>query len=326
MCAAAAAVVAGAADAAPAAAVAPLSPAASALLSYLKGLPASPKHVLSGQHSSYWDSNALDYVQVTEKQTGKSVAILGTTSGQAGSTQDGVALSNRWLDNHGIVLLSWWPSNPFTGSYGPMSPASPGNFAQLTLPGTRGYVAWYKLLDDQIAQLKKIKGPVLYRPFVELNGNWSWWQNQDPATFIAVWRQMHDYFVSNGVDNALWVYNVNTGRGRYTDYYPGPSYVDVLAMDAYPPSVVDLPMYDALVALNQPIIYAETGVTNPDNSKVAPFGADNSKLLAVVKDKFPKVVGVVIFCQNYGIPQQFGARELMNDPAVITRSDLPSGF
>jgi mannan endo-1,4-beta-mannosidase len=279
--------------------------------------------VLSGQHSSYWDSNPLNYVQRAASKTGKTVAILGTTSGQSGSTQDVVALSNQWLDQHGIVLVSWWPIDPFTNAYTSTKPTSSSNFAQLAQPGSAAYGAWYKILDGQIALLKQIKGPVLYRPFVELNGDWSWWQNQDTKTFVAVWRQMHDYFVSKGVTNVLWVYNVNTGKGNYNEYYPGPNYVDVTSLDAYPPSARDASTYRALLSLGQPILYGETGVTDPNNSRVDPGSADNSQLLALVKASFPRVIGMVFFCQNYGISQQQGASELLNDPAIVNRSDLP---
>jgi mannan endo-1,4-beta-mannosidase len=305
---------------------APLSPAAATLLNYLNGLADNPRHVLSGQHSSYWGSNPLDYVQRAASKTGKTVAILGTTSGQSGSTQDVVALSNQWLDQNGIVLVSWWPIDPFTNAYSSVKPTSSSNFARLAQPGTAAYAAWYKILDGQIALLKQIKGPVLYRPFVELNGDWSWWQNQDAGTFAIVWQQMHDYFVSKGVTNVLWVYNVNTGKGAYTQYYPGANYVDVLSLDAYPPSKKDASTYQALLTLNQPIIYGEIGVTDPNNSKVVPNSADNSQLLAVVKAEFPKVIGMVFFCQNYGISEQQGASELLNDPAVVNRSDLPPGL
>jgi hypothetical protein len=67
-------------------------------------------------------------------------------------------------------------------------------------------------------------------------------------------------------------------------------------------------------------------VTDPNNSKVVRNSADNSQLLAVVKAEFPKVVGMVFFCQNYGISEQQGASELLNDPAIVNRNDLPPGL
>jgi mannan endo-1,4-beta-mannosidase len=273
---------------------------------------------LSGQHSSLWDSNPLDYEQAATSQTGKTVAILGISSGAQGSTENTVAMANAWLAQGGIPLVSWWPGGTPSGT-------TTVPFAQITQPGTAGYVTWYQLLDAQIALLKAIKGPVLYRPFVELNGNWFWWGNQNTAQFIAAWQQMHAYFASKGVTNVLWVYNVNADTGNYTQYYPGAAYVDVVSWDAYPPTSGD-PTYTALSSLGKPIMLAETGVESPNNNAVAPFSGDNSQLLATVKANFPKVIALVIFCQNWALSEQNGAAALMNDPATIAMSDLPSGL
>jgi hypothetical protein len=296
------------------------SPAA--LLSYINSLSGQTKHILSGQHSSYWDSNPLDYLQAETSQTGKTVAILGTTSGQEGSTQKTVSVTNAWLAQGGIPLVSWWPIDPFTNT----NDDNRGiDFAQLTQPGTAAYISWYKLLDNQIAILKQINGPVLYRPLVELNGNWNWWGARDTATFITVWKQMHDYFVSKGVDNVLWVYNVNTGSGKYSQYYPGSSYVDIIAMDAYPPSKSDLSMYNAITPLGKPIMYAEMGVDSPFTSGPLHSG-DYSVLLATIQAGFPKVFAAVVWCQTWALSEQSGAAAFMNNPAIISLSDLPSGL
>jgi mannan endo-1,4-beta-mannosidase len=302
---------------------APELQSASALLAYLQGLPESPQHVLSGQHSSYWNADPMDFVEAATAQTGKTVAILGTTLGISGSNQDGVRLSNQWLEAGGIVLLSLWPVDPFTGR-SDNDRSIP--FANLTAPGNAAYKAWFAYLDGIAAKLKQLHGPVLFRPFVELNGGWFWYGRQPTAQFITLWQQMHDYLVTTkGLTNLLWVYNVNGGQGNYAEYYPGAAYVDVVSMDSYPPSLADEPMYNALLALGKPIIYAEVGPTISDNSKIVPFSADNSRVLALVKRAFPKVVALVIWCQNSGIPKQNGAAALLSDPAVINLNDLAAG-
>jgi mannan endo-1,4-beta-mannosidase len=294
-----------------------------ALLAYLKGLPASSRHVLSGQHSSYWSGNSMDYVEAAASQTGKTVAILGTTLTLSDSPEDGVRLSNQWLAAGGVVLVSLWPLDPFS-RHNDNDRSIP--FSDLITPGNAAHKAWFAYLDTLAAQLQQIRGPILFRPFVELNGNWFWWGGRPTAQFVTLWQQMHDYLVNTkGLSNLLWVYNVNTGSGNYAAYYPGPAYVDIVSMDAYPPSAADVPMYDALLALGKPIIYAEIG-PNANNSAAAPFSADNSALLALVKAQFPQVVAVVFWCQNSGIPKQKGAAALLSDPAIINRSELPSGL
>lgn len=297
----------------------PLASAA-ALLAYITALPSATKRVLIGQHSSYWNANPMDYITQDTTNTGKTVAIAGFTSFDEGSTENCVTLANAWLAKGGIPLVSWWPLDPFTNA---ADNDRAINFADLLNSGSAAYAAWYKLLDAQIATLKAINGPVLYRPFVEMDGNWSWWGAQTPATMVLVQQQMHAYFVAKGVTNALWVYNVNAWSGNYTQYFPGAAYADIVSWDAYPPQSND-PTYAALVGLGKPIILAEAGVISANNSAVAPQAGDNSALLATVKTSFPKVVAVVLWCQNYALPEQKGEKAVMTDPAVVTLSDLPS--
>jgi mannan endo-1,4-beta-mannosidase len=267
---------------------------------------------LSGQHSSYWDSNPLDVVQAATSQTGKTVAILGTTTGQSGSSENAVSVTNAWLAQGGIALISWWPLDPFTGI---VDNDRNTDLTQLTQPGTAAYVAWYKLMDEQIAMLKQINGPVIYRPFVELNGNWSWWGQKDPATFQLVWQQMHDYYASKGVTNVLWLYNVNEDLGNYTVYYPGADYVDVVSWDSYPPDANDGGWYSALATLGKPIILAEVGIVG-----------DYSALPALVSTHYPLVKAIVVWCQKWALSVNSGASAFMNDPSMIAQSDLPSGL
>jgi hypothetical protein len=45
-----------------------------------------------------------------------------------------------------------------------------------------------------------------------------------------------------------------------------------------------------------------------------------------VKANFPKVVAIVLFCQNWALNEQNGAATFMNDSAVVSMGDLPSGL
>jgi len=300
------------------------------LLNYLKSLPGQGRHVLSGQHSSYWDGNFLDVVQAATNQTGKTVAILGTTTGMVGSTENGVAVSNAWLAQGGIVEVSWWPQDPITGSWHETSPMSAANFASLTQAGSAGYIAWHKLLDAQIAQLKQINGPVIYRPMLEMNGNWSWWQNQTPATYALLWQQMHDYFVANGVTNVLWFFCPNDGKGNYLTYYAGASYVDIVGMDVYSNTPThDMTAdggYAQLTGTGKPFMIGEAGISNGNNSLISLDMGSNETYTQQIEQGTPLVVGIVFFCQHWAISVQEGAAALMNDPAVIAMNELPAGI
>jgi mannan endo-1,4-beta-mannosidase len=239
-------------------------------------------------------------------------------------------MSNAWLAQGGIVEVSWWPQDPITGSWHEITPMSAANFASLTQAGSAGYVAWHKLLDGQIAQLKQIKGPVIYRPLLEMNGNWMWWDNQNPATYVLLWQQMHDYFVANGVTNVLWFYCPNDGKGNYLGYYAGAQYVDIVGMDVYSNTPAhDMNVgsgYAQLTSTGKPFIIGEAGVENGDNSTVAVQSGDNDRYFQSVRSGTPLVVGIVFFCQHWAINLQQGASALMAEASVVNRSGVPVGL
>ncbi|MGC2462751.1 MAG: glycosyl hydrolase, partial [Steroidobacteraceae bacterium] len=288
------------------------------LLAYLNGLSGQSRHILSGQHTNYWDSNPMDIVTpIPSGSGGKQVAILGTSNDWTGTGVEGlnptasngfVTLTNAWLAQGGIVLVSQSPKSPL---------ANGEPYADVHTPGTAAYVKWHSFLDEQIAKFKQINGTVIWRPFIELNGKWSWWvpdQNQDQADFKIIWQQMHDYFAANGVNNILWLFNVNDwdSSADVTAWYPGSAYVDLVSLDAYPPGAKgDTPVYDALVATGKPVMYAEVGVHSSNNSSVSQHSYDTSTILATINANFPKIFAVVIWCQNYALPLQEGESAFM---------------
>ena len=262
----------------------------------------------------------MDIVTPIPSAAGSQVAILGTTNDWNGTSSENFAsLTNAWLAEGGIVMVSQSPQDPLkkvTGSY-----------ADVHTPGTAAYIKWHSYLDTQIAKFKQINGTGIWRPFVEITGNWSWWPGQKPADFKLIWQQTHDYFAANGVTNVLWLFNVNTWDtiAGVQSWYPGDAYVDIVSLDAYPPGTKgDAPVYSALVATGKPIMYAEAGVHSSDNSSVALQTYDNSTILATIKANFPKIFAVVIWCQNYALPRQLGEGAFMSDPAIVTLSDLPA--
>ena len=309
------------------------------LLNYLAGLSSGEtEHILSGQHSDYWVTNPMDNISALYSQTGQYPAILGTGYAAYGTETDSdlpefgvsagqnsvVTLTNQWLSQGGIGLVSWWPINPWTGGT-QFDLTDINNFVDLLTPGTTAYTDWYAALDAFAAQAQQINGTVLFRPFLEVNGNWFWWGNQNPSQFIQFWQQTHNYLVNTkGVKNLLWVYNVATGWGNYTTYYPGSNYVDVVSIDSYPPTTADASAYNALVPLGKPIIYAEMGAESAH--QVAIDSGNYDSLLQLIKTNFPKVVAVVVWCQNWSMSDQLGAPQFMSDPAIINRTKLPSGL
>ena len=301
------------------------SPAA--LLAYLTGLASQTRHILVGQHTNYWDNNPMDTVTpIPSGSNGSQVAILGTSNDWTGSGTEGlnpnasngfVTLSNAWLAQGGIVEVSESPNSPI---------ASGETYADVHTPGTQSYANWHSYLDAQIVKFKQVNGAVLWRPFNEINGSWSWWPGETAADFVLVWQQTHDYVISQGVTNVLWLWNINdwdsSGGGSW---YPGSSYVDVVSIDAYPPDTQGVnQVYNFELTTGKPIIFAEVGGdSNNSAADIQPGMFNNDTIIATVKASFPKAVAIVFWCQNEGLALQQGESSVMSDPAVITLGALP---
>jgi hypothetical protein len=311
--------------------------ASAALLSYLNGLPDSSEHILIGQHTNYWDAIPTDDLTGLFQQTGKNPAIVGvqidsgsSPEGVAGGPYSGVTLANSYLGQGYMVMITEVPGSPLNGTAMfnqtliTNSPMPAANFTNITTPGTAEYNAFQIYLQQMATALKQINGPVLFRPFAEQNGNWFWYGDQNPAQFIAMWQMEHDYMVAQGLTNLLWVFAANVGVGNYSTYYPGSEYVDVVGLDAYPPSAQDTQAWQQLGALGKPEIYAEAGATLVSESvQVGADTLDNSAILSLVEQNFPQVVGVVVWCQSIALDNQNGAAAVMDDPQVITLNTLP---
>jgi mannan endo-1,4-beta-mannosidase len=100
-----------------------------------------------------------------------------------------------------------------------------------------GYIRRYALA------VKRYGGPVMLRPFHEMDGDWYPWggtvNGNTPKDFVAAWRHIHDVFTRAGADNVTWVWSVNAGsvpnrRGNQpSDYWPGGRYVDWIGISGF---------------------------------------------------------------------------------------------
>jgi Glycosyl hydrolase family 26/Calx-beta domain/Cellulase (glycosyl hydrolase family 5) len=304
--------------------IAPSSSALTTLLVNLAAPAAANRHLLVGHHSQYWHDDVTDNIAGLQKLTGQLPAILGTGYNVGGSPEDGIALSNQYLAQGGLVMLSWWAGNPTSGVSTTDSTNVAINFPSLITPGSPEFQNWHATLDAFAAAATRLSGPVYFRPFLELNGNWFWWGGHDPGQFITLWQQTHDYLVkTKGLTNLVWVYCVNDGLGRYADYYPGNAYVDVVSMDEYPPTTASdsQAMYQALVPLGKPIILAEAGDTY---TFPAPFTVDINTTYELIKNAYPDVVAVLNWCQAYDMDLQLNAPQVMSNHSNIVLSTLPT--
>jgi hypothetical protein len=82
--------------------------------------------------------------------------------------------------------------------------------------------------------------PVYLRFGHEMNGNWYPWSEgvngNGAGDYAAAWRHIHDVVSSTGAANVAWVWNPNVpywGSTPLDGLYPGPGYVDAVALDGY---------------------------------------------------------------------------------------------
>jgi beta-mannanase len=191
----------------------------------------------------------------------------------------------------------------------------------------------------QVAQFKKINGTVIWRPFAEFNGTGHFGSQFTPAQFQQFWIYTYNYMHAQGVNNVLYAFDLNDwdrqnntaacGNAFCTgaNWYPGNAYVDLTAMDSYPPgengTTYDTVMYNYFVSTGKPFFFFEAGVSgNPGVNS----GNNDTGVLNVVKSEFPKAFAVVIWCQQWALDSQNGESAVMTDPAIVTLSDVPAAF
>ncbi|NJK94488.1 MAG: hypothetical protein HC905_05745 [Bacteroidales bacterium] len=116
---------------------------------------------------------------------------------------------------------------------------------ELTTTGSVLNKRWQTQVDEIAGYLKQLRDaniPVLWRPYHEMNGVWFWWgDKKGPDGYQKLFKMMFDRFVNyHELNNLLWVWNANAPRDipfdeaySYNEFYPGASYVDVLATDVY---------------------------------------------------------------------------------------------
>lgn len=310
------------------------------LLNYLKGL--TGKGILSGQYANYNVKGMMDQVPLITNGTGQTPAILGTflSLGASTSNADPIALSNQWLAKGGIVIAMLSPGNPTYSAQiiggvtqsAHLPKGHPVNFNNLLIPGTLEYTRWHAFLALLASDFKAIDGPIIVRPFPELNSDWKWWGAQPPPEFIAVWQQMVTYIRDAGVTNVLWCLNFGATAlpPGYPDlgavvkaYYPGDAYVDIVSLDSYPPSAANSSAIAALTATGKPVIYSEMGALKGP-IPVPEFSGDTGAALATLIANYPQVVAAIVWPGTEALPVQNGMADFMSNRKIVNLADLPA--
>ncbi len=286
--------------------------------------------LLSGQFSDFGEGASLGLMDQIHERTGHWPAMIGVDYADFGRggltfTKPNAAAIAYWRQG-GLVTVSAHLYNPANPKGGGLRDKGV-HFAALLEPGeTRE--RWLKemaLLGDGLEALRRDGVVVLWRPFHEMNGGWFWWGAQEPAQFIAVWREMFIYLSkTRGLDNLLWVYAPNHGD-KTAVYYPGDAYVDLVGFDAYTDFIDTdhIRGYAELAALPKPFGFSEFGPHGPQHP---PADFDYRRFLAGVTNHFPKVRYFKAWNGGWSLGTNQFTREFLSDPVVINRENLPIGL
>jgi beta-mannanase len=154
-----------------------------------------------------------------------------------------------------------------------------------------------------------------------MNGNWYPWASgvngNTSASFIAMWRHVHDIFAKEGASNVRWIWSPNVdfaGATPLESLYPGDAYVDWVGLDGYNWGMVNgwtpwhsfTDLFGASYAritrlTNKPVIIGEMSSVESG----APAGQSkatwiSSALGVELPNNFPRVRAFVWFDQNNG--------------------------
>ena len=228
------------------------SPEARKLLHFLYSI--SGQKTLSGQHN--YPGFHSEYSRQTFKITGRLPALWGQDFGFTADGKDGVNHREanirealRQYREGSIITFMWHAVRPIDNEpngwkESVQNKLTDEQWRELTTPGTELHQSWLRQLEGvagYLLQLRDAHVPVFWRPYHEGNGEWFWWGGRPgPGGTQALYRQMFEVFTRKyGLNNLLWVWNANMtgeggkGPGPYRDYYPGHSFVDILATDVY---------------------------------------------------------------------------------------------
>lgn len=180
-----------------------------------------------------------------------------------------------WHEAGGIVEVSMLADNPFTG--GDIWDLEIGDLNSLITPGGTGFAEWREQLDFYAQILKELEEagvPVIFRPLMEMNGNWFWYgatlgAENDAQPYIDLYRDLYNYYtVDWDLNNLIWMYCANRafeGVPEVDFYYPGDDVVDMVGVDLYENGLeMESYQYDLAIGLGKPFALSEIGPNHND--------------------------------------------------------------
>ncbi len=191
-----------------------------------------------------------------------------------------------------------------------------------------------KKLAGYISLLQDAGIPVLWRPFHEAAGDftwgaWFWWGKDGVEVTKQLWVKLHDELTNTyGLNNLIWVWTMCTSdQGKLASIdkvkasYPGDEYVDIVGADLYPDKVysdqsAQFNLINSVVEGKKIVTLSEVG-----------------NLVSVESAVKSNTLWSYFMCwydydgKDYDFKQWNNAevwKTIMDDPNVINQEDMPS--
>jgi len=269
------------------------SPMATALFKNLQAI--SADHVLIGHQDALaygmgWRGEA--FRNDINDVLGEHPAVFGWDLGHMGDANniDDVPFEDmaKWAiavyEKGGVNTYSWHMRNYAISG----SSWDKDSCVEACLPEGAAHELYLERLDqaaDFFSSLKTESGdliPVIFRPFHEMTGGWFWWGhgNCSAEQYIELFQFTIDYLrKEKGMHQLIIAYSSDRFRTteQYLDFYPGDSYVDVMAFDDYhglaskertTGTIHMLEILDSLSSQHQKMMaISETGLETISNEK-----------------------------------------------------------
>ncbi len=215
------------------------------IVQYLRSI--SGRYTIAGIHNR--EPNRAPLIQTAEifSRTG---VCPGLWSGDFLFTEEDAA--HRWDMIHAleqqwnagsVVNLMMHVTSPLSGETGQwkgdvLRTLTDSQWRDLITDGGELNRIWKKRLDvysSYMAYLKEAGVTILFRPFHEMNQKEFWWGGR-PGAYgtAALFRLTHDYLtLDKGLDNIIWVWDMQDLDFDWASYNPGEDYWDIFAVDVY---------------------------------------------------------------------------------------------
>ena len=239
-------------------------------LDYLKSI--SGVKTLSGQHNREPNAEPAKWTNQIFNVTGKYPALWsGDFLFEAENIRDRWTMiyeaKKQWESGSIInIMLHTCPPlqpEPCAWNGGVLSKLTDAQWTELITEGTQLNRNWKKRLDDISVYLQYLKDnevEVMFRPLHEMGQGAFWWGGRPgPNGTLRLYQITHDYLTDvKGLDNLIWIWDVQDLTLDFADYNPGDKYWDIMALDVYGDGY-NKKFYDYIlkIAGNKPIAIGE---------------------------------------------------------------------